>query len=286
MVRSCFLVLTLLLSYRSGTAQTQPAMPESPLRVMSYNIRYATPKDGRNAWTHRKEAVANLIRFYQPGLLGLQEVLYEQLTYLEGQLGGYERIGVGRDDGERGGEFSPIFYAQAQFELLDQGTFWLSDTPGKPSVGWDAALERIATWGQFRHRSRGDTLFFLNTHFDHRGEQARTQSARLLRKKIGELASGYPVLVSGDFNADPTSVPYQVLTEGPLRDAMTLSEVPPVGPEQSFSGFAVTDSLPGERIDYIFVSPDVRVDRHAIVASFRNGYFPSDHLPVFAEVRW
>ena len=257
------------------------------LTVMSYNIRYANPDDGRNAWSQRKEAVSHLVQFYGADLIGLQEVLYEQLTYLEDELTGYGRIGVGRDDGKQSGEYSPIFYAQEKLALLDQGTFWLSDTPERPSVGWDAALERIVTWGKFQHQASGDTLFFLNTHFDHRGEKARVESARLIQRWIKQQAAGHPIIVTGDFNADPTTEPYRVMTESEqLSDAMKISELPSVGPQRTFSGFAVTPELPGERIDYIFVSPDIQVLRHQVVSSHRAGYYPSDHLPVFAELRW
>lgn len=281
-------LLSLLVIALSFVAATNPkTMSDPSLRIMSYNIRYDNPGDGINTWGKRKEKVASLIRFYEADLIGLQEVLYGQLTYLEKQLAGYGRIGVGRDDGKQKGEFSPIFYSQEKLELLDQGTFWLSATPDRPSVGWDASMERIASWGQFRHKASGDTVFFFNTHFDHRGEQAREESARLLRQKITEQASGYPVFVSGDFNSNPQSVPYQVMTENQqLRDAKDLSTIPHVGPERSYSGFEVTDSLPGERIDYIFVSQNVQVARHAIITSFGQGRYPSDHLPVVADVEW
>lgn len=262
-------------------------MAEEGLRIMSYNIRYNNPGDGKRAWDYRKEEVASLIHFYSPDLVGLQEVLHGQLLYLEEQLSDYGRIGVGRDDGKQAGEYSPVFYRKDQLGLLDQGTFWLSGTPDQPSVGWDASMERIATWGQFRRKEQGDTVFVLNTHFDHRGEQARQQSARLIRQWISQHAADHPVMVTGDFNSSPTSVPYQILVGGGgLQDAYTISQLPSVGPDLSFSGFVVTDSLPGERIDYVFVSPAVQVKRHAIVASFNNGYFPSDHLPVVADVVW
>jgi endonuclease/exonuclease/phosphatase family metal-dependent hydrolase len=262
-------------------------MAEEGLRMMSYNIRYDNPGDGKRAWDYRKEEVASLIRFYSPDLIGLQEVLHGQLMYLEGQLPDYGRIGVGRDDGKQAGEYSPVFYRKSLFELLDHGTFWLSDTPNQPSVGWDASMERIATWGQFRRREQNDTVLILNTHFDHRGEEARQQSARLIRRWISQHAADYPVVLTGDFNSSPTSEPYQILIGGDsLQDAYTLSQLPSVGPDRSFSGFVVTDSLPGERIDYVFVSPAVQVERHAIIASFSHGYFPSDHLPVVADVVW
>ena len=254
---------------------------------MSYNIRYDNPGDGDRAWDSRKEEVAALIRFYNPALLGLQEVLHGQLLYLEEQLPEYGRIGVGRDDGQQAGEYSPVFYRKDQLELLDHGTFWLSETPDQPSVGWDASMERIATWGQFRRTAPGDTVYYLNTHFDHRGEQARQESARLIRDWVSARASNYSVVATGDFNSSPTSVPYEILTgEDQLRDAYNVTRWPSVGPDRSFSGFTVADSLPGDRIDYVFVSPNVQVNHHAIISSFRDGYYPSDHLPVVADVAW
>ena len=262
-------------------------MAQEGLRIMSYNIRYDNLGDKERAWDRRREEVASLIRFYDPDLIGLQEVLHGQLTYLETQLTGYGRIGVGRDDGKQAGEYSPVFYRKSQLELLDHGTFWLSETPDQPSVGWDASMERIATWGQFRRNEPGDTIFFLNTHFDHRGEQARQESARLIRRWVSDHATNHPVLVTGDFNSHPTSEPYHILTKGgDLRDAYTVSENPSVGPDRSFSGFVVTDSLPGDRIDYVFVGAQAKVKRHAIISSFRTGYYPSDHLPVVADVVW
>ena len=280
----CSLVIAIL--FLASTLMAS-SMMNPGLRVMSYNIRYSTPKDGINAWEKRKDKVANLIRFYQADLIGLQEVLYSQLTYLEEHLAGYGRIGVGRDDGKQAGEFSPIFYSREKLELLDQGTFWLSATPDRPSVGWDASMERIASWGQFRYKATGDTLFFYNTHFDHRGPQAREESARLIRKKIAAQAAGYPAVVTGDFNSNPQSVPYQLLTEDQrLLDAKTVSDLPHIGPERSYSGFAVTDSLPGERIDYVFVGRGMQVARHAIITSFTQSQYPSDHLPVVADVAW
>ena len=278
---SCFFGLFSLIS------PTNRSMSDIQLSVMTYNIRYANPEDGRNAWQYRKEEVSHLIQFYGADLIGLQEVVYEQLMYLEDELTDYGRIGVGRDDGKQSGEFSPIFYAQEKLVLLDQGTFWLSETPERPSVGWDAAMERIATWGKFRHQASGDTLFFLNTHFDHRGENARRESARLIRHWIGQQARDKPIIITGDFNANPTSEPYRIMTgDGQLNDAMEVSQRSSVGRLGTFSGFAVTPKLPGERIDYIFASSDIQVLRHQIVSSHRTGYYPSDHLPVFAELRW
>lgn len=256
------------------------------INVMSYNIRYDNPGDSTHAWPYRKEMVANLIAYHEADLLGLQEALEHQVKYLDSALSEMDWVGVGRDDGKSQGEFSPVFYRKDKFELVDWGTFWLSETPDAVSVGWDAALPRIATWTQLVHHASGDTLYYINTHFDHRGEQAREESARLIRQKITELAGDTPVVVTGDFNATPDSAPYAAMVEGEdLKDAYEASELPHHGPTSSFSGFVVTEEMEsGRRIDYVFVSPDIRVKKHAILADSKDNAYPSDHLPVIAEV--
>lgn len=256
------------------------------INVMSYNIRYDNPGDSAHAWPYRKEMVASLIAYHEADLLGLQEALEHQVKYLDSALTDMSWVGVGRDDGKSKGEFSPVFYRKDKFELVDWGTFWLSDTPDTISVGWDAALPRIATWTQLVHNASGDTLYYFNTHFDHRGEQAREESAKLIRQKIAEIAGDSQVLVTGDFNASPDSAPYMAMVEGEeLEDAYEVSELPHHGPTSSFSGFVVTEAMqPNRRIDYVFVSPNVEVMKHAILTDSRDNAYPSDHLPVIAEV--
>ena len=275
-----FLIALLLLSM--GFTE-----PTSQLKVISFNIRYDNPQDGKHAWEHRKERVANLIRFYQADVFGLQEALHHQVSYLEEQFPDYQRVGVGRDDGKQGGEYSPVFFNTTLFELVEQGTFWLSKTPDQPSKDWDAALPRIATWALLRHTPTQDTVFVCNTHFDHRGEEARLESARLLRDTLPQLAKNYPLVLTGDFNSNPTSEPYETLEAGKaLNDAFMRSKLPPIGPHSSFGGFEVTPELPGERIDYIFVSDQVEVHRYATITEEQEGRYPSDHFPVFAEISW
>ena len=155
---------------------------EIGLRLMTFNIRYDTATDGRNAWPNRREAVAGLIRFHRPDILGLQEVQAHQQDWLLSSLPGFLAIGVGRDDGKSGGEFSPLFIKRERFELHDSGTFWLSTTPGEPSKSWDAAFPRIATWARLTDRVSGNDYLAVNTHWDHRGEEARIQSANLVRR--------------------------------------------------------------------------------------------------------
>ncbi len=254
------------------------------LRVLSYNIRYNNPNDGEHAWPNRKNRVAGLIQFHQADLIGMQEVLRNQIDDLERLLPEYAWTGVGRDDGEDAGEFSPIFYRVDRFELLGSGTFWLSETPEVvASKSWDAALTRIAHWARLLDLRTGQSIFFLNTHFDHRGEQARTQSAALIVQRVAQLASDDPVIVSGDFNVPPTAPAYAAMTSA-LIDSRLVSLTSPYGPEGTFSGFTVGATPLEERIDYIFVDDSVVVERHGVLSDQWHGNYPSDHLPVLSEI--
>ena len=285
------LLLLLMLFTPALAALAQTSEPDAtPIRVVSFNIRYNNPGDSVHAWPNRKDWVAGLIRFHDADLVGVQEALKEQVDTLAANLPGYGWFGVGRDDGRAAGEFSAVFYRERRFEVLEEDTFWLSETPDSVgSTGWDAALPRVVTWGKLRDRTSGDTLALFNTHFDHRGSEARLESARLIRTRIGEIAGSLPFVLTGDFNTTESAPPYAALTaERPgadvaLRDAYYATQAPPYGPEATFHGFVVTDS-PRARIDYIFVSPDVRVLRYGALADQWLGRYPSDHLPVLADV--
>lgn len=292
--RTALAALMILVCGACAPATVLPALPAplqepAPLRVMSFNIRYDTPNDGPNAWPLRKDWVASLIRFHEADAIGVQEALLHMLTDLEQRLPGYGRVGVGRADGKEGGEFSAILFRRDRLELLASGTFWLSPTPEVAgSKGWDTAIERVATWARFRDRRTGCEVLHLNTHFDHMGEEARQQSARLVRQRLRTLATE-PVIVTGDLNADPESVPYRVLTRDtipnaapPLRDAFVASEAGHYGPTSTWTAFRAIE--PGRRIDYILVSHDVAVRTHAILPDSWDGRFPSDHLPVIASL--
>lgn len=265
------------------------------LRVMSYNIRYNNPADGINAWPHRKDSVAVLIGDrYRVDLAGLQEALKDQIDDLQARLPGYAWTGKGRDDGRDAGEFSPIFYRRDRFELLEEDTFWLSATPQVPgSKGWDAAITRIVTWARFRVRDTGRTFYLFNTHFDHRGSEARTQSARLILKKTQEIAGDEDVILTGDLNVPETSQAYAILSGGEtvdgvkirLWDARYRSRTGHEGPTASFNDW-VDYRGPETRIDYIFVSRRLAVHSHRILEDRFDGRFPSDHLPVLAEVEF
>jgi endonuclease/exonuclease/phosphatase family metal-dependent hydrolase len=183
------------------------------------------------------------------------------------------------------GERCPIFYRRDRFDLLEQGTFWLSETPDVPgSRSWDAAFPRIVTWGKFRHKDSGAVFFLFNTHFDHMGKTAREMSAKILTERAAKIAGSDPVIVTGDFNTTPDSVPYQTMVAA-FRDARAVSATAPEGPEATSRDFD-RDSTPKSRIDYIFISDSISVSAYSTLDdTYGSGRRPSDHMPVLASVR-
>jgi endonuclease/exonuclease/phosphatase family metal-dependent hydrolase len=256
------------------------------LDVATYNLRLNTPADGPDAWPRRREAVLALIRRHGFDVLGTQEGLADQIDDLAA-LPEYDHVGVGRDDGRRAGEHAAIFFRRDRFDLLAHGDFWLSETPERPSKGWDArCCHRLASWAHLRERASGRSFHVFSAHFDHEGVVARRESARLLLERAHTLAAGGPLVVVGDFNAVPGSEPIERLAAR-LRDARRVSTTPPSGPAGTFNGFRF-DVPPEARIDHIFVGPGWRVLRHATLAdTYHDGdrvRWPSDHLPVVARL--
>lgn len=262
------------------------ALFSQQMNIVSYNIRLNTASDGENAWPNRIEMVTGLLQFHEAEIFGLQEALYDQIQDIEKGLPDYEWFGVGRDDGEKAGEFSPIFYNKSKFILYDHGTFWLSETPDVPSKGWDAALNRIVTWGRFQSKVTGKQFLVFNTHFDHRGTEARKNSALLIEKKIREMTrnKNLPVILTGDFNLTPDTEPI-ILLKKYMKDSFEITEAPPYGPVGTFNGFNIDADLSSNRIDYVFVHGGVDVLKYAALTDFKDHRFPSDHLPVFAKVQ-
>lgn len=260
------------------------------LRVMSFNVRYDEARDGANAWPRRKDMVAGTIAFHRADVAGLQEVLASQLADLRELLPEYAAVGVGRDDGREAGEFNPILFRKDRFRLLGSSTFWLSEDPERPGVkGWDAACARVVTWARLRDLWTGMTFVAFNTHFDHVGERARRESARLILSELPRIAGGAPFVLTGDFNCTREDPAHQALVSGGergalLRDARDLAARPPFGPPASFNGFRAEPAV-GLPIDHIFVGPSVVVARIGILPATWAGRFVSDHNPVLAEIR-
>ncbi|CAF1390727.1 unnamed protein product [Adineta ricciae] len=259
----------------------------STVRVMTYNIRMDTPEDGSNQWSNRRDRVFRLIQRYHPDLFGVQEALPHQLSDLQSALPTYEWYGVGRDDGISNGEFSAIFYRRDIFHLQRQGTFWLSETPDTPgSKGWDAALPRICTWVILRDRRSGQSIAHFNTHLDHVGKTARREGARLIASRIRELTGlAMPTILTGDFNTDPQSDAYRtIVAESSLQDAKQITKTPHRGPDGTWSTFHTWRRI-GQRLDYIFVSPQhIQVLNHQHSTFSEQFRYPSDHLPVIATL--
>ncbi len=284
------IIILFFVCYASSILAFKKSNCDSNMIVMTYNIRYAGDEkiDGINAWSKRKQMVASMIRFHHADLIGVQEALINQLNDLTELLPEYKWIGVGRDDGKMAGEFSAILYKKDRFELLEDSTFWLSPTPNVPSKGWDAALPRISTWGKFKDKNSGKTFYYFNTHFDHMGELARVNSAKLLHNKAAELMN-FPIIISGDFNAVPHSQPYQTMTDTSkmnqiFYDSRAISKFGVYGSNISFNDFG-KNVKPGYIIDYIFVNNKIDVYLHGIVGDTFYGHYPSDHMPVISEIR-
>ena len=246
---------------------------------MTFNIRYNTERDGINKWDNRKDHAAEMVKFYDVDFCGMQEALIGQINDLQARLPEYEHFGLGRDDGKEKGEFSPIFYKKTKYKLLKQETFWLSETPEKPSKGWDANLPRIVTWGYFKDLKTKKKFYVFNTHYDHIGQIARAESSKLVLKKIKEIAGNENTILMGDFNASPSDEPIKIIIAD-LTETSSICQTPHFGPESSFTGFEAKEQE-GRKIDHVFVNnPKLKVLKHATLSNTWGGLFASDHHPV------
>ena len=315
-MKKLFLIPLILLAFQLNAQQ---------MFVGSYNIRYKNWNDSVQGeqWQKRCQVICDQVNFMAPDVFGAQEVLYEQLNDMLKALDGYGYIGVGRDDGKQAGEFEPIFFKKDKLQLLDHGNFWLNETPDKPALGWDAACIRICTWGKFavkteekvRHglfnRRRTEpttTFYYFNLHMDHVGVVARREAAKLVVKKIREIAQGQSVILTGDFNVDQTNEIFSIFTNsGLLKDSYEAARIR-FSENGTFNNFK-TELFTTSRIDHVFVSPTTHVEAYGVLTdsywtpddtdealkasdapqeiSFdthirRN---PSDHYPVFVKIK-
>jgi endonuclease/exonuclease/phosphatase family metal-dependent hydrolase len=249
------------------------------LKMMTYNIRFANEADLPHTWSARNPLVVNQILEFDADIIGFQEALHQQVLDLEKSLPGYKRIGVGRDDGKKAGEYSPLFFKADRFQLSESGTYWLSDTPEQISVGWDAALPRIATWATLTDRTTQNQLLVINTHFDHIGKIARLNSIKLLVNFIEDKrASHKHLILMGDLNTGPNDEPYHWLMEQNLLSDPFYDAEHRIGPVGTFNAFNYEHQ--SERIDYIFLDPSFKVQQYKVLMESYNGILPSDHWPV------
>lgn len=286
---AALLLPTLALSTAAGGGSSQAAdqTDSATLRVMTFNIRYANPDDGPDYWDNRREAVVRMVRDCRPDILGIQEGLAPQVDFLDSALTDYTYVGVGRDDGARAGEYAAIFYRDSLFTPLEQGHFWLSETPDTPSMGWDAVCIRIATWVRLLDKASGHELLVFNTHFDHVGVEARRESARLLLERVHAFGDSIPTLIMGDFNypvTDPSLAP--LMTAPTFCEARATAQTKPQGdslPSVTYRGFGHGEQ--GDLIDHIFCQQFTPLTYEVITSGYGVSYL-SDHLPVLITVTY
>ena len=252
--------------------------------IITYNIKYDDNSKGENSWNVRKAPLLELITTFSPDIIGIQEGLIHQVEFLDSKMNDYKYVGVGRDDGNRKGEFCAIFFNEKKYNLLNNATFWLSENPNEVSIGWDAAMERICTYALLETINGGNKIWVFNTHFDHVGNIAREESAKLLLKKIKMLnIQEEPVLLMGDFNALEKSKVIHILRQG-LNDTMLDTDIEHKGPVGTFNNFLNNQEII-KRIDYIFSKGFQTILHQHVDKKLDNGNHISDHLPVFIKVK-
>jgi endonuclease/exonuclease/phosphatase family metal-dependent hydrolase len=266
--------------------------PSADVKVMSFNIRFGTAKDGENHWDKRKEFLADTVKAFDADLLGTQETLGFQRDFLAEKLLGHEAFGVGRDDGKENGEMMAVFWRTTRFEKIDGGHFWLSETPKEAgSKSWDSSLPRMATWVKLKDKTTGGKpILWVNTHFDHIGKTSRVEAAKLIRAQVAALGEGCSILVTGDFNSGEGSEPYKALfglygkDESPVVDTYRVAH-PKRGENEGTTTPFKAGPRKGDRIDWIGASRDWKVVAAVIDHTSRGGRTPSDHFPITAVIR-
>lgn len=271
-----------------GGAAKQNAPAE--LKAMTFNIRYANPADGENAWEYRKEAVIDMVHALKPDIMGIQEGLEGQVIYLDSALSDYSYVGVGRDDGAAAGEYSAVYYNNKRFELTESGNFWLNENPETIAKGWDADHIRICTWARLKDREAGKELLVFNTHFDNTGEVARRESAKLMLERVKNMTGdGFPTIIMGDFNcavSDPSLAP---LAEAPtFKESRSSAVRVPQGdsiPPYTYQGFSRQRYPHAAPIDHIFVQVFEPMEYVVVTDGYGVPYL-SDHFPVMVTLEY
>ena len=256
------------------------------IKVMSFNVRFDNPADGKNEWKYRLPIINDYMEQEAPDIIGMQENLHHQNLDLIKIMPSYQYVGTGRDDGKESGEFSPIFFRTDRFTVIDHSRFWLSETPDIPgSVGWEALFPRIVTWVKLRHNESGKELYIFNTHFSHVSDLARRKSMEFMSEQMKIFAGDARIIVTGDFNITKGSQLYYDMLErfreyNDLQNTELISGEPVAGAESTFNAFR-QDTEP-RVIDYIFADSHFDVISYGVDKVKRNGVFISDHWPVKA----
>ena len=283
MKKILFSLFAVLMAFPCFEAAAKKSHEPASVKVISYNIRYGKAKDGTNSWNLRYACSAMMINDQKPDVMGVQEALDFQVKYLLEYTKGYNYIGVGRDDGKKSGEQMGIFYNKKKVSLVKWGTYWLSETPDKPSFGWDAKCRRTATWALFKDKKSGKKFFYVNTHLDHVGVEARSKGLQLVQDRIAAMnPKGWPLILTGDFNIQPDNAAIAELekTMKSARDVAARTDR-----HGSFNGWG--KSNPEPIIDYIYFTGFRRCDSFETITKEYDGRkFISDHYPIKAVLEF
>ena len=250
---------------------------DNTLKVMSYNIRLGSANDGTNSWALRYPATAEMIEDQMPDIFGVQEALASQIRFIEDNFVDYKSVGVGREDGKKDGEHMSIFWNKKTVSLLKWGTFWLSETPEKPSMGWDAACKRTATWALMKCKKTGKKFYYVNTHLDHKGTEAQKNGLKLIVDRIDDInPEGYPMILTGDFNITPDN-PNLVELDSKMQSVRKVAEK--TDNHDTFNGWGKGKGV----IDYIYASGfSAYPEYQTVTKRYADRKFVSDHYPICA----
>ena len=253
------------------------------LKVMSYNIRYGSAEDGTNSWKYRWPATVEMLNEVKPDVFGVQEALDFQVEFVSEMVRDYKGYGVGREDGKHDGEHMAIFWNKKTVKMMKSGTFWLSETPEKPSMGWDAACYRTATWALMKDKKTGKKFYFVNTHLDHEGEEAQKNGLKLIVDRIASInPEGYPMVLTGDFNIIPEN-PGLVDLDKIMTSTRKIAKK--TDSKGTFNGWR--KDRQGPVIDYIYVSGFSEVSEYeTITKEFAKKPFISDHYPIMSVLKF
>ena len=280
-MRKLTLIVAAVLLALPFTVSAQKPTRDYDLKVMSYNIRMGVAKDGTNSWEYRYPATALMLQDQMPDVFGVQEAFEFQIRFIEDNFADYDSVGVGRDNGKSEGEFMSIFWNKKTVKMVKWGTFWLSETPEKPSKGWDAACKRTATWALMKDKNTGKMFYFVNTHLDHRGSEARRQGLNLIVSRIDEInQKGYPMVLTGDFNMKPDDAALTGL-EQRMQSARKIAPKTDNHATLNLWGKGKADMV----IDYIYVSGfSACPEYHTVNEKYGQWKYISDHYPVYAKL--